>query len=93
MAHRKMALTEKGAARGFYRTRMMKAGDVLSMDAPTAKFNERLGWAEPAPAKRAKKPTEAVIPTFDEVLSAEVVEEPAKKPRRTRKKAAKKTDA
>lgn len=85
MAHRKMILTEKGASRGFYRTRMLKAGDALTMDGPTASMNLRMGWAEEPPVKRAKKAKpakqeETVIPTVDEVLTAEVVEEPAETP-------------
>ena len=76
MAHRKMILTEKGAGRGFYRTRMMKAGDPLTMDGRTADLNRRMGWAEEMPAKRAKQvKAEPVIPAVEEVLSAEVVQE------------------
>lgn len=53
MASRKMALTEKGTQR--YRTRAMQAGDPVTMDGPSSRLWEQMGWATVAPAKRGKK--------------------------------------
>lgn len=65
---------------GQYGTRMLKAGDTLEVSGPDARLYTALGWAE-----KSKRKAKA-IPTVEQVLAAEVVEEkPAK--RRRRKKA------
>jgi hypothetical protein len=90
MATKDLILTDKGVAR--YRTRMMKAGDSVTMDGPSAKLWERMGWAQPAPVKRkvAQETAEPVIPSVEEVLAAEVVEDkPAEAPKAAPKAAAK----
>lgn len=74
MASKKLILTEKGVAR--YRTRMMQAGDPVTMDGPSARLWQQMGWATEAPAKRARAvKAEPVIPAVEEVLTAEVVED------------------
>jgi hypothetical protein len=52
MAHRDMKLTEAGALG--YRTRMLSAGDTVSLPAPTARLFRALKWAE--------EPGESVAP-------------------------------
>lgn len=52
MAHRKMILTEAGAA--FYRTRMLSAGDPVMLGANDARLFTKHGWATAEPAKAAK---------------------------------------
>jgi hypothetical protein len=69
-----------------YGTRMLQAGDTIELTQPRARIYSALGYVKPHNPKKAAKP---IIPTVDEVLSAEVVE-PKKKPR---KKAAKKPNA
>jgi hypothetical protein len=84
MAHRKMILTDAGAA--IYRNRMLTAGSPVTLSAGDARLFAKHGWAT-AKAKRAAKapePAAPIIPTADEVLAAEVVAEapkPARKPR------------
>lgn len=56
MAAKTMQITEAGAARSRYRTRMLVADEVVTMDGPTARLNERMGWAVPYKAKKAKRP-------------------------------------
>lgn len=79
---------------GRYGTRMLKAGDTLEASAPDARLYEALGWAVSGRARVADSPEarnpakREVIPTGDEVLAAEVVEEkPAKRARRRKKTA------
>lgn len=75
MAHRKLYLTETGAQ--VYRTRMLSAGDPVTLGARDARLFEKHGWAEERRrARRAAEP-EPIIPTVDEVLNAEVVDAPA----------------
>lgn len=53
MAHRKMILTEAGAA--VYRTRMLSAGDPVRLGASDARLFAKHGWATEK-LKRAKRP-------------------------------------
>lgn len=53
MAHRKMILTETGAQ--FYRTRMLSAGDPVTLGANDARLFAKHGWATERPL-RAKRP-------------------------------------
>ncbi len=53
MAHRKMVLTETGAR--VYRTRMLRAGDPVTLGASDARLFAKHGWAH-EPAKRARRP-------------------------------------
>src|SRR5688572_12586563 len=84
MAHRKMILTQAGAQ--VYRTRMLSAGDPVTLGAGDARLFAKHGWAE-EPIKRARRaaPAGPIIPTVEEVLAAEVVEPEA--PARTREAA------
>ena len=52
--NRKMTLTETGANR--YRTRMMSAGDPVTMDGPSSRMWERMGWATEYRPRLAKRP-------------------------------------
>lgn len=52
MAHRKMILTEAGAA--VYRTRMLRAGDPVTLGASDARLFAKHGWA--AEQKAPKRP-------------------------------------
>jgi len=52
MAHRKMLLTAKGAQ--VYRTRMLNAGDPVTLGAGDARLFEKHGWAEEP--KRRRRP-------------------------------------
>lgn len=63
MASRKMVLTDKGVQR--YRTRAMQAGDPVTMDGPSSRLWEQMGWATVAPAKRAR-PAKQEEPAQDE---------------------------
>lgn len=75
MAHRKMYVTDAGA--GFYRTRMLSAGDPVTLSGPEARLQLRLGNVvakkPQAPKVEAPAPVEP-IPTVGEVLTAQVVE-------------------
>jgi hypothetical protein len=53
MAHKRMALTGKGA--DLYRTRMMRAGEPVTLSGPKARLFEALGYVEEAP-HRARRP-------------------------------------
>ena len=53
MAHKRMAVTEKGA--GFYRTRMMRAGEPVTLSGPQSRLYEALGYVEDAP-RRVRRP-------------------------------------
>jgi hypothetical protein len=53
MAHRKMILTAKGAQ--VYRTRMLSAGDPVTLGGGDARLFEKHGWAEEA-KRRARRP-------------------------------------
>jgi len=53
MAHRKLILTERGAQ--VYRTRMLSAGEPVTLGASDARLFEKHGWAT-IPVKRAKRP-------------------------------------
>lgn len=90
MAHKSMTLTERGAQ--VYRTRALQAGDPVTLSGSDARLFAKHGWAEERTRKARKvaEPVEiAPIPTVEEVLSAEVVEEPAAEPPKPKKPAAK----
>lgn len=62
---------------GRYGTRMLQAGDVVELTQPRGRVYTALGRVKPHKPKKAAK--EPVIPTVEEVLSAEVVKETPKK--------------
>lgn len=53
MASKDLVSTGKKALR--YKTRMLTAGEPLTVDGPKARLYEAMGWAEPKP-KRTKRP-------------------------------------
>lgn len=67
-----------------YKTRMLTAGKPLELDAGAAALYRKLGVE-----LSAERPEGRAVPTVDQVLKAEVVEEPAK-PKARRRKAKKK---
>lgn len=72
MAHRKMILTEQGAQ--VYRTRMLSAGDPVTLGASDARLFAKHGWAE--------EPKRRTVATVDELpaLRAEYQEKLGKRP-------------
>jgi hypothetical protein len=59
MAHKRVYATAEGARvlrrpAGHYGTRMLTAGDEMTVDAPKARLLTKMGWADEARPKRAK---------------------------------------
>lgn len=52
MAHRKMILTEEGAQ--IYRTRMLSAGDPVTLGASDARLFAKHGWATAKPVRKVR---------------------------------------
>lgn len=72
---RTMYVTKRGEP--FYRTRMLRAGDPVTLTDPIARAYEAVGYVtKDAPAKKVEMPVVEPV-------------KPAPKPRRTRKKATK----